>query len=205
MQRMQSWEDRVAASTLSGYKMYSVNPSLTKLPFDCRPHKATGKRLEQAIELNSEFRLNALAYESEMISKTYVWLDESDPVVPRIVAYATVRNSSLQMLRAPVQMQSVNGDRYQDLFEAPVVLLEALAVASENQGRDLGKWIIWFIASWFALPDNKSGCRFLLISAYRDVATYYTDKLGFLPVRPFDGDEDLPAYYYYDFKWLKLS
>lgn len=61
-------------------------------------------------------------------------------------------------------------------------MIGRLGVAKEFQGTDdsIGSQAIDYIISWFLLPDNKTGCRFIVVDAYNkeNVLRFY-GKNGF--------------------------
>lgn len=64
----------------------------------------------------------------------------------------------------------------------PAVLIGRLGVAKEFQGTVLsvGSQVIEYIASWFVHPDNKTGCRFIVVDAYnKENVLHFYEKNGF--------------------------
>ncbi len=62
------------------------------------------------------------------------------------------------------------------------MLIGRLGVAKEFQGTDdrIGSQAIDYIISWFLLPDNKTGCRFLVVDAYnKESVLRFYGKNGF--------------------------
>ena len=64
----------------------------------------------------------------------------------------------------------------------PAVLIGRLGVAKNFQDTNdgIGSQAIDYIISWFLLPDNKTGCRFIVVDAYNkeNVLRFY-GKNGF--------------------------
>jgi len=52
------------------------------------------------------------------------------------------------------------------LINYPAILLAQLGVGVKYRGLHLGPQIISFVMQWFTSPDNKSGCRHLIVDAY---------------------------------------
>lgn len=59
----------------------------------------------------------------------------------------------------------------------PAVLLGRLGVDVQFSGFKLGCQIVEFVAQWFAGPENKSGCRHLIVDAYNEDWLLYRDLI----------------------------
>ena len=53
----------------------------------------------------------------------------------------------------------------------PAVLIGRLGVDENFQSKHLGSEILTFLKYWFVEPNNKTGCRFLLVDAYNSERT----------------------------------
>ncbi len=62
----------------------------------------------------------------------------------------------------------------------PAAKLCRLAVSLSAREMHLGSYLIDFIKAFFLL-DNKTGCRFVTVDAYRSAIPFY-EKNGFLPL-----------------------
>ena len=64
----------------------------------------------------------------------------------------------------------------------PALLIGRLGVNGQFQrsGLHLGSQVIDYLISWFIHPDNKTGCRFMVVDAYnRPETTEFYQKNGF--------------------------
>ena len=63
----------------------------------------------------------------------------------------------------------------------PGVLVGRLAVNQEYSHKGIGSEALLFIKQWFLYPDNKTGCRFVVVDAVNDpnVLQFY-QKNGFI-------------------------
>lgn len=62
----------------------------------------------------------------------------------------------------------------------PAVLLGRLGVNMEFAGKGVGTELMRFIKRWFVQPDNKTGCRYLVVDSYNQLPTLkYYEKNGF--------------------------
>ena len=67
----------------------------------------------------------------------------------------------------------------------PATKLCRIGVNRPFQGQALGTFLIDFIKGFF-LFDNKTGCRFLTVDAYRSAIPFY-ERNGFHPLQADDG------------------
>ncbi|MCD8385568.1 MAG: GNAT family N-acetyltransferase [Bacteroidales bacterium] len=51
----------------------------------------------------------------------------------------------------------------------PAILIGRLGVGKDFRGHSIGSQILDYIKGWFFSPDNKSGCRFIVVDAYNEV------------------------------------
>lgn len=141
-------------------------------PFTCRDK-----------DLDEFFSRDAFFYESELLGKTYAWIDTSDPT--KILGLVTLANDSVKAqfisstARNRIQRHITNAKRGMNY---PAVLIGRLGVSSEYRGKglNLGSQILSFLKEWFRSKDNKTGCRFLVVDAYNsDPTLRFYEKNGF--------------------------
>ena len=131
-------------------------PELNVQAFDC------GRK-----SVNDFFRDEAQDYQEELFGKTYYWVHPDHPA--DIVAGFTVANASIFTKRLPNARQKKIGfevHHEKGLINYPSILLAQLGVDVKYKGLHLGPQIIEFVMQWFTSPDNKSGCRHLIVDAY---------------------------------------
>lgn len=142
------------------------------VPFSCRDK-----------DLDEFFSRDAFLYESELLGKTYAWIDTSVPT--NILGLVTLANDSVkaQLLansaRNRLQRSISNAKRGMNY---PAVLIGRLGVSSEyrEKGLNIGSQILDFLKGWFRTTDNKTGCRFLVVDAYNNEKTlHFYEKNGF--------------------------
>lgn len=102
-----------------------------------------------------------------------------------IVCAFTLANDSIKAALIPnasrnkIQRKIPNSKRTRSY---PAVLIGRLGVAKNFQDTNdgIGSQAIDYIISWFLLPDNKTGCRFIVVDAYNkeNVLRFY-GKNGF--------------------------
>ena len=130
------------------------------------------------------FHQDALFYDKQLLGKTY-FISTVKENVDKIVCAFTLANDSIKAALIPntsrnkIQRKIPNSKRTRSY---PAVLIGRLGVASEFQGRDynIGSQVIDYIASWFIHPDNKTGCRFIVVDAYnKPNVLHFYEKNGF--------------------------
>lgn len=144
-------------------------------------------------DLDDFFYNDTVAYEKDLMGKTYCWLLADD--IFRVVGYVTLANAGIQT----THMQN-NPKRHLHKAIAynkqgrtyPAVLIGRIAVAKEFQGKEycVGYQIMNFIKKWFVTDDNKTGCRYVLVDAMNSEHTLkYYERNGFKPLFPRIDDE----------------
>lgn len=144
-------------------------------------------------DLDDFFANNAVAYEKDLMGKTYCWVLRDD--ITKIVGMVTLANAGIQtthMKNNPRRKlnhliaYSKQGRTY------PAVLIGRLGVSIDFQGPEYrtGTQIMEFIKDWFKSYDNKTGCRFVLVDAVNNEHTMrYYERNGFRPLFPRIDDE----------------
>jgi GNAT superfamily N-acetyltransferase len=171
-----------------------------------------------AADLDEFFYKDSIAYEQDLMGKTYCWLlKENDR---KIVGFVTLANAGIQtthLKNNPKRHLNKNIAYNKQGRTYPAVLIGRIAVSSEFQGRDyrIGTQIMDVIKDWFVAYDNKTGCRYVLVDAVNAPNTLaYYERNGFKPLfRKVDDEKDFyhidPAdelktrMYYFDLLLLK--
>lgn len=144
-------------------------------------------------DLDEFFSKDAFLYETEMLGKTYAWIDIANP--QKIIGLITLANDSVKAqfitntARNRLQRSITNAKRGMNY---PAVLIGRLGVASEYRGKGLniGSQILDFIKGWFRSSDNKTGCRFIVVDAYNNEETlHFYIKNGFKPLYKTEEEE----------------
>lgn len=144
-------------------------------------------------DLDEFFANEAIAYEKELMGKTYCWLLKEDHT--QCVGMVTLANAGIQTTHLQNNpRRKINshipftkrGRTY------PAVLIGRIGVNIHYQGPQyrIGKQIMDFIKTWFDGTDNKTGCRFLLVDAVNtEHAVKYYERNGFKPLFPREENE----------------
>lgn len=144
-------------------------------------------------DLDDFFANNAVAYETDLMGKTYCWVLRDD--ITKIVGMVTLANAGIQT----THMQNNPRRKLNHLIAYskqgrtyPAVLIGRLGVSIDFQGPEYrtGTQIMEFIKDWFKSYDNKTGCRFVLVDAVNNEHTMrYYERNGFRPLFPRIDDE----------------
>lgn len=149
-----------------------LNEELETAPFSCGNN-----------DLDAFFAQDAIFYSRQLLGKTYCFLLDKEPY--EIVCAFTVANDSIKAALIPgnsrnkVQRKIPNGKRMRSY---PAVLIGRLGVATsyQDKGYNVGKQVMDYIKEWFIHPDNKTGCRFVVVDAYNSAkALHYYERNGF--------------------------
>lgn len=161
---------------------YTADVAAYCMPFSCEDS-----------DLDEFFSKDAFFYETELLGKTYAWINTADP--SKILALITLANDSVKAkflagsARNRLQRSIKNAKRGMNY---PAVLIGRLGVSSEFRGRGLniGSQILDFIKGWFRSEDNKTGCRFIVVDAYNNEKTlHFYEKNGFKPLYKSEREE----------------
>ncbi len=137
-------------------------------------------------DLDDFFSKDVFLYESELLGKSYCWINRDNP--HEIVAIATLSydgiktytldNPSKNALQRKIPQQK----RHRSY---PAVLIGRLGVNKKFQGHGLkaGSQLMDALKYWFIDENNNAACRYMLVDAYNSEPTinYYT-KNGFKPL-----------------------
>ena len=135
-------------------------------------------------DLDDFFFQDSFDYASSLFGKTYCFYITRGSSIEIICAF-TVSNASIFTNRLPnARKKKIGGEIpfvKRDLIY-PAVLIGRLGVNAKYQhgGERIGSYLLDFIKFWFTEPNNKTGCRYLVVDAYNteNPLTFY-QKNGF--------------------------
>lgn len=144
-------------------------------------------------DLDDFFYSDALAYDKDLMGKTYCWVLKDD--ITHVVGFVTLANAGIQtthMQNNPKRHlhKSIAYNKQGRTY--PAVLIGRIAVAKEFQGKEfrVGSQMMDFVKDWFVADDNKTGCRYVLVDAMNTEHTLnYYERNSFKPLFPRIEDE----------------
>lgn len=126
-----------------------------------------------------------------VLGKTYCYKLDEDP--SKIVCAFTLANASIRVDDLPnARKKKVEADipHTKSLKDYPSVLIGRLGVSQEFRSLHIGSDALDFIKAWFIEPNNKTGCRFLIVDAYNNPTTIaFYEHNGFKTVFSSDKQE----------------
>jgi len=113
----------------------------------------------------------------QLFGKSYGFFTREEN--PKLVTAFTVSNSMLPVDRFPNDIRKQINKSVPFVkrrVQHPAVLLGQLAVFDGFHGLDIGDEVLDFIKAWFIEPNNKTGCRYLIVDAvnHTKVSAYMT-------------------------------
>lgn len=178
---------------MDNVKDFNLSRNAIRLPFTrevasyCDPFTCNNQDLDEF------FIKDAFFYDSELIGKTYAWVNSDNP--QQILGLVTLANDSVKSqyiaksAKNRLQRGVPNPKRG---INFPAVLIGRLGVSSACQGKgmNVGSQIVEFIKDWFRSKDNKTGCRFIVVDAYNNERTlHFYEKNGFKPLYKTEQEE----------------
>ncbi len=147
-------------------------------------------------DLNDFIINDAPAYRKALLAITYVLRHRK---TKNVIAYFSVANDRISITDFPTNThfnrfrkhKFINSKR---LRSYPAIKLCRLAIDKSVQGCQIGTFLIDFIGTLF-VTDNKSGCRFLTVDAYKQAIPFYV-KNDFVFLSSEDEDQHTRLMYY---------
>ena len=169
----------------SKIKLIRLLPDTIILPFDCGDTDLNGFLFEDAKK-----------HASELIAVTYIIQDKENTLAyfnylnDKISHTDLDGNLSKFIERVGVYLPKEKGGHK----SYPAVKIGRLAVNKDCQIGGLGKMIINYTKGNFT-KNNKTGCKFITVDAYRDSLGFY-EKMGFQYLSSKDRKSDTRLMYY---------
>lgn len=170
------------------FRVYNEDILKKCKPFDCGNN-----------DLNEFFARDVIDYTSELLGKSYCFtLDDDDT---EIVAAFTISNDSIKTFTLPNSRKKkviAEIPRPKHMKSYPAVLIGRLGVNTkyrriEGENKTIGNQLMDFIKSWFIDKRNKTGCRFIVVDSYNEVAPInYYKRNGFIEL--FSSEEQEKEY-----------
>lgn len=120
-------------------------------------------------DLNDFFTNDSQNYSSQLLGKSYCFCLDKSP--NEIVCSFTISNDSIKTNFLPNnRKKKVNKEipRVKQFKSYPAVLIGRLGVGEKFKNKGVGRELMNFIKSWFIDPENKTGCRFVVVDSYNE-------------------------------------
>lgn len=137
-------------------------------------------------DLDDFFNNESILYREKLMGKTYCLIkaiSEEDALQTgkeyKIFAAFTVANDSLRIYDLPnSRRKKLIESTHKHLKRYPGVLIGRLGVNKDLCGQGYGTEILNYIKNWFSEPENKTGCRFVIVDALNceRVLRFYSNK-----------------------------
>lgn len=147
-------------------------------------------------DLNDFILFESLFYGKAMLVVNYV-LEHKE--TKTIAAYFSLANDrvSLSDFQSKTEFNRFRKKRFVNekrLKSYPAVKICRLAVDLSARGQYIGRFLMNFIKSYF-VANNKAGCRFLTVDAYRGAMKFY-EKNGFVTMNSDDENSSTRLLYF---------
>lgn len=138
-------------------------------------------------DLNEYFRHDSLLYRQELLTQTYCFYQQG--VFQReAAALIDFCNDSLARDLIPNRDRRKINHNKRGYRSFPALKITRLGVDKRHQGMNVGSKLLYMVKLFF-VTDNRSGCRFLTVDAYREARGFY-EKNGFTPAQLPEDEED---------------
>ena len=120
-------------------------------------------------DLNDYFRNDAALFREELLSQTYVFHDNEDDEIYAAIDFC---NDALPRERMTGGQRRKISHRKRGFQTFPAVKITRLGVCKEFHGKKVGSSLLEAVKHFF-VADNRTGCRFITVDAYRNAVGFY--------------------------------
>lgn len=168
---------------MSSDTLYDLKSDAIRIPYTKESALYCNEFSCNDADLDDFFRSDAFLYESELLGKSYAWVDGNN--TKDILGIVTISNDSVKAkslgssARNRIQRGINNAKRG---LNYPATLIGRLGVSVEYRGKgfNIGTQILNYLKDWLIASDSKSCCRFLVVDAYNNERTLnFYHKNGF--------------------------
>ena len=144
--------------TFQNWTLEKVSPSFDLSDIDCGDD-----------DLNDYFRNDALLFREELLSQTYVFHEEGKKIISAAIDFC---NDALPRERMTGGQRRKISHRKRGFQMFPAVKITRLGVRREFHGMKVGSSLLETVKHFF-LADNRTGCRFITVDAYKNAVGFY--------------------------------
>lgn len=123
-------------------------------------------------DLDEFFNNDCFAYAKELLGKTYCFKLDENPA--SVICAFTLANAGIRVSDLPNARKKkieTNIPHVKALKDYPAVLVARLGVSKDFRALHIGSDALSYIKLWFLDPNNKTGCRFMIVDAYNTPST----------------------------------
>ncbi len=159
-----------------GYILKKVDTASQVIDFDCGDN-----------DLNDYFNNDSANYKKSLLTQTYALYRSEEEDSP-ILALVDFCNDSLarKLMTGSARRQINHHKRGYNVY--PAIKITRLGIDTATQGMGIGSNLLTMIKEFF-ITDNRSGCRFITVDAYREAVPFY-QKNGFVLAKTEEDEED---------------
>ncbi len=138
-------------------------------------------------DLDDYFHNDSEAYRQSLFTQTYAlhFADEGSADVLALVDFCNDSLSNKLVSKKERKRIAFSKRNYQTY---PAVKITRLGVDQAAQHQHIGTKLLDMIKEFF-VTENRSGCRFITVDAYREAVPFY-EKNGFLLAKTIEDEED---------------
>ncbi len=141
-------------------------------------------------DLNDYFNNDSADYKKELLTQTYALYRQGDEdrYIWALVDFCNDALSRKVMERKEQRRIPFTKRGYRTF---PAIKITRLGVDITAHGMNVGSQLLTLIKEFFT-TDNRSGCRFITVDAYREAVAFY-EKNGFVVAKTIEDEEDRRA------------
>lgn len=147
-------------------------------------------------DLNEYFRKDSIAYRSELMTQTYCFLRENTEQNNALAIIDFCNDSLARNFISKSNQRKINHNK-RGYKAFPALKITRLGVDVSMHGNRIGSVLLDMVKLFF-VTDNRTGCRFLTVDAYRNAKGFY-EKNNFvaalLPEEDQSDSQTIPMFY----------
>lgn len=143
-------------------------------------------------DLNEYFHRDRILYRSELLTQTYRFYNLGDPVRPILALVDFCNDAQSRELMAKSAQRKIHHNK-RGYKTYPAIKITRLGVDAPAQKCGIGSFLLNLIKEFF-ITDNRSGCRFITVDAYRAAVPFY-ERNGFVLATKDDQGATVPLFF----------
>lgn len=138
-------------------------------------------------DLNDYFRNDSINYRSELMTQTYCFHREGETQKEAVALIDFCNDSLARNLIPKCNIKQINHQK-RGYKSFPALKITRLGVDAAMHGHCIGTLLLCAAKEFFT-TDNRTGCRFLTVDAYRDAQGFYIRNDFVLAQLPEEDDD----------------